>query len=1015
MRKIIFSCFTIILCSQFSNAQGDGYYGDNFNSNMYTATTVIGGTPQSPDITAFQKVNFIPVSNYTGRANISIPIYTISSGQISVPISLSYNTSGVKVADVASSVGLNWSLNAGGVITRIVKGMDDFKKPNGGSYPGAPHDPAGWLGYNYPNLQSTAAHTGSPNPYGDPEPDLYSAEAPGLSTRYIHKKDLDPIELEHQGNIIDETLGYVSRSYIKGNGSTDNVSRFGFIETKITSINGLVYTFGSPEIPFGFYSQINSYRLDKIEDPSTNQMIDFEYEQYSNYNTVSYMNNKHPYGGGADSDVSSTSYDSSFYVTHRLKKIIHELGEVEFIYGINRLDKTGEKALTEIKIKDQNGYTVKHIKLAHSYFQSPVDINTEQSKRLRLDRVYEVAPDQTELPGHTFTYENNSSFSMPPRTSYAHDFLGYNNGSYSSGNSNPVPKYYFKNNKITPFYDSSAIELTGNYSLEADVNYAKTYSLIKIKFPTGGENEYEYELNEFNFNGIKQGGGLRIKSQKLLDDKGNTQILDYTYENGGIIQMPTFAIFKLKTGATGSGANTLSQLTSRLGIDTFSSALSQVEFTQGAFVGYGKVTVKNRIDNGYVEYVYSSPITTYNVTSTKTYDHHFPYSNSWQQLAPSMLFYDRDFLRGKILSETTYAKSGKKRSSKKYTYTTKEFSKLSLEYLNKSSNEPLANCYNLNGTYKLNQAGTTCGGFTENIDLKVQRDLLTKVVIKDYQSDELNTSSFYYDNALHILQTIKKYEFDQENPLLVKETKEVVKCVSNDQSGIDSQECYWVVQNMDRDHKVIKEIEYPIVDGQVNQLPFSNNLVQKNRLSTALRITVKNHDNEVLAKEDHLYKDFGNSLYALEKVNFIARDGSITESDKVTIRDSKGRIEEYVRKDGVYVTRIYGYDSAYLIAEIINASNSAVNFALQNNIQSQFNQGTFSNDTSIKQVMSELRTALPNTQITSYTHKKLVGVMNITDPRNRTINYHYDQFNRLEKVTDHDGNIISKNEYNYKY
>jgi hypothetical protein len=59
-------------------------------------------------------------------SNISIPLYELNEGRISVPISLSYHAGGIRVAEEASWVGLGWSLNAGGVITRTVRDKDDF-------------------------------------------------------------------------------------------------------------------------------------------------------------------------------------------------------------------------------------------------------------------------------------------------------------------------------------------------------------------------------------------------------------------------------------------------------------------------------------------------------------------------------------------------------------------------------------------------------------------------------------------------------------------------------------------------------------------------------------------------------------------------------------------------------------------------------------------------------------------------------------------------------------------------
>jgi YD repeat-containing protein len=52
--------------------------------------------------------------------------------------------------------------------------------------------------------------------------------------------------------------------------------------------------------------------------------------------------------------------------------------------------------------------------------------------------------------------------------------------------------------------------------------------------------------------------------------------------------------------------------------------------------------------------------------------------------------------------------------------------------------------------------------------------------------------------------------------------------------------------------------------------------------------------------------------------------------------------------------------------------------------------------------------------ITTYTHDPLIGVTSMTDPREDTVYYRYDAFNRLIEVKDRDGNILSENTYNYK-
>lgn len=80
----------------------------------------------SPTAASFAVYGEIPVSQYTGIPDISIPLYTLAVNDFQMPISLSYHPAGVRVESEASWVGLGWTLNAGGVITREIRGADDL-------------------------------------------------------------------------------------------------------------------------------------------------------------------------------------------------------------------------------------------------------------------------------------------------------------------------------------------------------------------------------------------------------------------------------------------------------------------------------------------------------------------------------------------------------------------------------------------------------------------------------------------------------------------------------------------------------------------------------------------------------------------------------------------------------------------------------------------------------------------------------------------------------------------------
>ena len=83
--------------------------------------------PITPTTFQFIKYTEIPVNEYNGIPDITIPIYTIEAGSIKFPIELKYHAGGVRIAEEASWVGLGWDLNIGS-ITQIVNDRDDLGK-----------------------------------------------------------------------------------------------------------------------------------------------------------------------------------------------------------------------------------------------------------------------------------------------------------------------------------------------------------------------------------------------------------------------------------------------------------------------------------------------------------------------------------------------------------------------------------------------------------------------------------------------------------------------------------------------------------------------------------------------------------------------------------------------------------------------------------------------------------------------------------------------------------------------
>ncbi|MCL2414644.1 MAG: RHS repeat protein [Bacteroidales bacterium] len=76
----------------------------------------------SPNAQAFRIFGNIPVSKFTGVPDIHIPLHEVVEGDIVLPIGLRYHIANRRVNSMPSWVGLGWTLDVGGVITRNMRG-----------------------------------------------------------------------------------------------------------------------------------------------------------------------------------------------------------------------------------------------------------------------------------------------------------------------------------------------------------------------------------------------------------------------------------------------------------------------------------------------------------------------------------------------------------------------------------------------------------------------------------------------------------------------------------------------------------------------------------------------------------------------------------------------------------------------------------------------------------------------------------------------------------------------------
>ena len=130
--------------------------------------------PPTPEAAALTKNAELTAGAYHGGSQASVPLYQIKMGDFTLPIGINYASNGFKVDEIPSRVGLGFSLNAGGVITRIVNGKPDDLTTR--IYPSQA------IGYNHPTLDFL--YDLDNNTY-DSEPDEFRIAAPGMSGKFV--------------------------------------------------------------------------------------------------------------------------------------------------------------------------------------------------------------------------------------------------------------------------------------------------------------------------------------------------------------------------------------------------------------------------------------------------------------------------------------------------------------------------------------------------------------------------------------------------------------------------------------------------------------------------------------------------------------------------------------------------------------------------------------------------------------------------------------------------------------
>src|SRR5215212_2215045 len=96
-----------LFCSLFSVAAAAQGSPDEFQK-------LVDFLPPAPNAASIAKAGMFNLNKNTGAPGINVPLYTLKGRKLALNVGLTYATNGIKVDEIASRVGMGWSLNAGG-------------------------------------------------------------------------------------------------------------------------------------------------------------------------------------------------------------------------------------------------------------------------------------------------------------------------------------------------------------------------------------------------------------------------------------------------------------------------------------------------------------------------------------------------------------------------------------------------------------------------------------------------------------------------------------------------------------------------------------------------------------------------------------------------------------------------------------------------------------------------------------------------------------------------------------
>lgn len=504
---------------------------------------------------------------------IQIPLYQITLDNISIPIIIEYQNTGIKTSDIPTPLGLNWSLKNIGKITRTLNHLPDDLQYSptekasiiASSNPSTASEHANINGWIFSSENTPFSHLGLLVPentnnysigvfllkYVDSAPDYFSFDAvEGIGATFLYKKNFNGNSLENPLPLFlnrSEHLN-ITTNFDKFNYGSSNYNDIVF---EISRQSGTKYSFiGGPNKQTIARSDSNSnfhkykdYYVKNIQFSTCDDVVDIDYIEninaiYTNLRSgIIWTNNMYL----ANVDQQNDAFASNS--TLEVKEITTPKEVVKFLYinktiGVTALTNQIVKQLAEIQILNKEneyitGYTFEYIDFDDNRFTlSKIYQHGTNKIESKLFRDFQYYPDS---PG------NASSLDI--------DMLGYSTRNNITQHAFPYAAGYCGAPTIYPAADRRPHE---NWLISCGM-------LHTITNPLGGIVEYKYKLKS---DGTYYGGGLVVSEIISTDHQGEIKTTTFTYSNlkGLVIPIENYKPYFTQYFAVGNFAKVSDRL-----------------------------------------------------------------------------------------------------------------------------------------------------------------------------------------------------------------------------------------------------------------------------------------------------------------------------------------------------------------------------------------------------------------------------------------------------------------------